>query len=726
MKSAFFGTPAPQEETTLYEVEKTADKLAVAEKKQLLPNFISPTKPQGILLTPGTGTTRRKTVSFGTEVLDNEGKEVAQKIPEKNGTAIDSLGKLPAPWTSKMEPLSQPSRKTALTRTLENARDAKARKDCSAKTHDLPTPQSLSNMDIDADQHGKDIKSEKKFESKSQTTNQNLLQNVVHGNDFDGDMTMDLNDPHSLSGKYWKSEFEKYHEEARAEMQKLVKYKQMAKSYAKKKDAEALDLAEKLKEEQRKVTAMEDNISKLVSQIATEEKDDENDDASSELIRELARQSALAMQYRLQVEEFRAALEGKHGQGLVADKWNSLMPAGKENRHSATSGEDSREINSLREEMQKLREDLLAAGKANHKLQEENNKLAQDLLHSDLRLDKHTEKCEKRRQSLEEQRQKKDEALQSLQKDYDTFKEQAKSQRRDAEHLLKRRHDQVVSLKQEIALMKGAESTTHDLEKALKTQDLEHHKVVEGYRNRISQLEQTIIDLKSTKAGKEEKKEFQLKNEASKPTPSGELRLRESNIPVPSQPISSQPKILAPLKSIGSETPFGPPLPRSPHATLSEIANNSSVERLVFQRSKKVERTPVVNRYSEMPQQPSAIDLPSNEPSSVLVASRVIHERTCHNSPASPTLNIPSSPPKLAIVRPRVTEEAPGNKLGNELAERRQANNGSSRLLSIEASRARNTLPPERFAAAKARLEQKLAEKKRAQGLGVEKENIRN
>ena len=49
--------------------------------------------------------------------------------------------------------------------------------------------------------------------------------------------------------------------------------------------------------------------------------------------------------------------------------------------------------------------------------------------------------------------------------------------------------------------------------------------------------------------------------------------------------------------------------------------------------------------------------------------------------------------------------------------------NPSSRLRDLETSRTRSPLPPERVAAAKARLEQKNAEKRRAQAVGSDKEN---
>lgn len=89
----------------------------------------TPSKPAGILLTPGTGTTRRKRVSFGHELA-------ASKAAETNGTTENSDDE----W--------------------EESEDSEA------------------------------------------NTN---------------DATIDLNEPHSNSGRYWKEEYYKYHEGAKAE-----------------------------------------------------------------------------------------------------------------------------------------------------------------------------------------------------------------------------------------------------------------------------------------------------------------------------------------------------------------------------------------------------------------------------------------------------------------------------------------------------------------------------
>jgi spindle pole body formation-associated protein len=171
----------------------------------------SPTKPSGILLTPGTATARRKRVSFGHDVRDN----VSTKTTSKSGLPDECPGKFPSPWAGNTGDGLRP--RTRLTETMEKARSRVSRSKSGSKESD----------DEGAWEEVEDL-------------------------DADPDITVDLNEPHSRSGKYWKSEFQRYHEEAKVEMDKLVKYKQLAKSYAKMKDTEAMDLNAKLKEEQER------------------------------------------------------------------------------------------------------------------------------------------------------------------------------------------------------------------------------------------------------------------------------------------------------------------------------------------------------------------------------------------------------------------------------------------------------------------------------------------
>jgi len=729
LKSAIFGTPARPDDT-IYEVEQNTgavtETMASKDLKKPQNGSISPTKPQSILVTPGTASTRRKTVSFGTEVVDKEEKNAAEKTASKEEKNS---------WASKSASSSNSNRKTSLTRTLENARESKTAKGEPVKNRHLSESQPLLSLDPRAiRKENADIQSNSRGANQFQKGNQALFEEMMTTDGLDGDMTMDLNEPHSQSGKFWKTEYQNYHEQAKTEMDKLVKYKQLATSYAKKKDSEAIELAEKLKEEQRRVLSMEDKVSKLSAKIATTGLDGNRD--APELIKELARQTALAVQYRAQVEEFQAAFEGNEDLANRSQGRRTISPR-TEQTLLDSNHEQLKEMMSLRAELSGLRQTLSEVEKTATKLREENTKLTQELLHADLRLEKEIEKSEKRRQSSEEHIRKKDDALQSLQKDYDNIKELAKSSRRDAEHLLKKRHDQVVALKKEIKSLKGVESTNKELQGALEKKDVEHGKVVGVYQKQIARLiENPTIDSEVLHDQKDFKSHDHSKDKAvplvpiTKGLPSNDtsepnevLHPRESLIPVSSQSVSRLTKSIAPSKSTRSDNLAFKS--RSSHSALSEITNNTSNEKLAFQHSEIVQRTPYNNNnnHSSTSFQEPDMELPSSEPSFSQNIGRSSHERNCQPSPRPSMFNIASSPPKPALFRPRTSDDISRPRDTNG---RRQAYIPSSRLSSLEGSRTRSTLPPERAAAAKARLEQKNAEKKRLQALSMDKENIRN
>jgi hypothetical protein len=181
-----------------------------------------------------------------------------------------------------------------------------------------------------------------------------------------------------------------------------------------------------------------------------------------------------------------------------------------------------------------------------------------------------------------------------------------------------------------------------------------------------------------------------------------------------------------PSRHSRSETPVASPAleHRSSHSALSEITNNASKERLAFQKSDLVQFTPLADRFSSMSLEKPNLELPSPEPSLLHVPSRAIHDKICQASPRPSMFNIASSPPKPAMVRSRDNELSRKRSQG-DLTGRRYAHVSSSRPSRLENSRARVILPPERAAAAKSRLEQRNTEKKRAQAIEAEKENIR-
>ncbi|KAK8066340.1 Spindle-body formation-associated protein [Apiospora hydei] len=127
--------------------------------------------------------------------------------------------------------------------------------------------------------------------------------------DDDGaDVTIDLNEPKSNSGRYWKSQFNKYHADAREEMSKLVKHKHLSRMYAQQKDIENTELQERVKELERQVRLKDDEIKQaqkrpaltrttsVASASSRERQDSEN------WVAERARQSAEREVARLERE----------------------------------------------------------------------------------------------------------------------------------------------------------------------------------------------------------------------------------------------------------------------------------------------------------------------------------------------------------------------------------------------------------------------------------------
>ena len=704
-------------ENTEQQEEAMARKNTKENLKEFQSRSVSPTKPPGILLTPGTATSRRKTVSFGHDILQKAGKNRIELATPKDATEK-------GPGSREVES-DHSSKSTRLNRVLENAREGKAGRSGSEKSRSNFDSQPLLDLDPRAEEMESSKARVERRASRSRKSNQDLRQECMTGEHFDGDMTTDLNEPHSQSGKYWKFEFEQYHDEARAEMKKLTKYKNLAKSYAKKKDAEAADLTAKLKEEQRRVACMEDKVSKLSAQIAAGGVDGKEDD-SPMLIQELARQNALAVQYRAQVEEFRVALEGEDGEIDMRTGEERLTSPRKAQalletqRELKKARERLKEKDSIHDELRDLKKRLSAAEASTKKLQDENAKLSQELLQADLRLEREMEKSEKRRQGSQERLKKKDEALQALQKDYDSLKESAKSQRRDAEHLLKKRHDLVVELKKELTSQKGAESIAKDLQQALHEKNSCHSKIISDYQRQISRLISTQSE-DIQPATLPTKATLMEATQLTRTVTSNNENLlsRESHIPVLSQSITRPLTTLDTTKNSLPEHYSGISGLRtqSSHSALSEILHCKHSETQPQPMSSSMQYTPLVHRFSNLSLDTPDMQLPSPESSILSQAPvRAIHERNCHASPRPAMFVIPLSPPKRVMMRTELARQRSISSLANV----------SNRLLSLDNSRTKSTLPPERAAAAKARLQQKNAEKKIAKEMGAGKENFRN
>jgi hypothetical protein len=165
-------------------------------------------------MTPGTASKGRKQVSFGSHVVDNEGK---RGNIGKTGIPSDCPGKFPSPWTPgtqlKLDPESDKRPRTRLTEALLDAR----------------------------------------------TTTQPKSGQKPKARD-DSDITIDLGAPRSESGKYWKEQYESYAEKSEREMKKVIAKQQLAKKFAMKKDGEATELSTKLEQERKRYRQRERDL----------------------------------------------------------------------------------------------------------------------------------------------------------------------------------------------------------------------------------------------------------------------------------------------------------------------------------------------------------------------------------------------------------------------------------------------------------------------------------
>lgn len=204
---------------------QTLGRLEHAIDEEPAPSSPLPSPTKGILLTPGTATARRKTVSFGFNVVDNE-----QKRPMRSGLPDDCPGKFPSPWLkpaaepdSSDEPIEKPRGRSKLTEAFEQVREESAKR-------------------------------------KPRSSRQ-------HRDKEDWETTLDVTEPASESGRYWKHEYDIYRERTTKEVRKLVEKQRSAKRYASEKDSECQEIREELRRERRRADRLEKRAAALEAQL---------------------------------------------------------------------------------------------------------------------------------------------------------------------------------------------------------------------------------------------------------------------------------------------------------------------------------------------------------------------------------------------------------------------------------------------------------------------------
>lgn len=362
-KSALLGTPNIKQSLgashDAHDVADTAD----ADQHPTAKSFrtltidlpLSPTK--GILVTPGTGANKRKTVSFGS--LEPEDERCARNlVKDKVLTPQAAMKDL---RSSEVEAGASPREKEAtLTKSLFEAHleDSKRRigmKSTRQRSED-DTKTSLDHRD-----------------GSSSSVRARPSPRVP-------DITVDLNIPCSTSGRHWKGEYEQYQRQSNRELKRIIQHSQTIKSYAQRKDSEATSLSEKLNNQIAKAAAMETRVSELAMELANARVHGEIDrDSSAETISEMAKQTALAIRYKQKADRYKTALDkraqGKHSPEQADDCVRVSLEGGP----TSASDAQNRQKDLMRNDLEKLRSAIQASEEKSSKLQRENITLKQKM-----------------------------------------------------------------------------------------------------------------------------------------------------------------------------------------------------------------------------------------------------------------------------------------------------------------------------------------------------------
>ena len=214
-KYSIFGTPKPEEQKRArIQTRVTEDQSFTCEP------LLSPSKPGGILLTPGTTNLRRtKSVTFGAQVADNQ--RTRRSKSGKSDLPGTLPGKFPSPWTPKVA--------TQKSETIEDPKEAPL--------------EAKAGQTSDKSTREKDgVKVKVSMRSMQE-------------------------DARSTDDQSWEQKYDDYAQRTQREMKKLIAKQKAAKSYARDRDAKVMDLADRLKQEQRKVQKLEQQVAQLNAEL---------------------------------------------------------------------------------------------------------------------------------------------------------------------------------------------------------------------------------------------------------------------------------------------------------------------------------------------------------------------------------------------------------------------------------------------------------------------------
>ncbi|KAK6506893.1 hypothetical protein TWF481_005351 [Arthrobotrys musiformis] len=229
--------------------------------------------PQSILVTPGNTISKKKTVSFGPDQVHEDTFCYESRTGRvRSGLPAGYPGKFPSPWTPKVTNDLPPKRRTS--RELSRVEEIEIFEDQNKPSKGTPKPKTKDSTTI----------SKAKDEAKSVDDQiQALRENTARINDMieeasvqqttDGDITVNLDEPRSRSGVYWKDRYSTDINQAEKKVEFYKARKDTSVEFASKKDEQAANLAARLKEEielRKKMQAEIDKWQKMAMEPRTE------------------------------------------------------------------------------------------------------------------------------------------------------------------------------------------------------------------------------------------------------------------------------------------------------------------------------------------------------------------------------------------------------------------------------------------------------------------------
>ncbi|KAF3925785.1 hypothetical protein ABW20_dc0101676 [Dactylellina cionopaga] len=221
--------------------------------------------PQSILITPGNTMVKKKTVSFGPDKFHEDTVSYETRTGRvRSGLPADYPGKFPSPWTPK------------ITNELPKKRAKEARieeinifEDQNKPIRSSPRTRFKSDRDFVFGSGANDAKS---VDDQIQALRENtarmndMIEEVTEETINEGDVTVNLDEPRSRSGVYWKERYSTDINQAEKKVEFYKARKDTSVDFAAKKDEQAGNLASRLKEEielRKKMQAEIDKWQKL-------------------------------------------------------------------------------------------------------------------------------------------------------------------------------------------------------------------------------------------------------------------------------------------------------------------------------------------------------------------------------------------------------------------------------------------------------------------------------